>query len=193
MRRYLPTRQRFLPKASSKVWFYWALPYCWPTLRCTKRIQPAGSVLIASMERAASFDGQDTTVIRSLLDIIRGVLLNEFQDHMSIADWLQNADFAERCLPPAMAVSALFVHLSFLMHQGEFARVIGTVQAIRPAEGLLSPYGDLFACFLMAISHMALGNRAQAAAFVEHAARKALPDGLVSPFAAYSGLLRESD
>ncbi|MGI6435276.1 MAG: LuxR C-terminal-related transcriptional regulator [Syntrophomonadaceae bacterium] len=144
---------------------------------------------IASMERAASFDRQDTLVIRSLLDIIRGVLQNEFQNHMSIADWLQNANFAERRLSPAMTQIGLFVHLRFLMHQGEFARVIGTIQAIRPAEGLMSPYGDLFACFLMAISHMALGNRAQAAAFVEDAARKALPDGLVSPFASYSGLL----
>ena len=144
---------------------------------------------IASMERAASFDRQDTFVIRSLLDIIRGVLLNEFQNHMNIADWLQNADFEERCLPPTMINIGLFVHLRFLMHQGEFARVIGTIQAVRPADGLLSPYRDLFACFLMAISHMALGNRAQATAFVEQAARKTLPDGLVSPFASYSQLL----
>lgn len=144
---------------------------------------------IDSMERAASFDRQDTFVIRSLLDIIRGVLQNEFLDHMSIADWLQNADFKERCLSPAMTNIGLFVHLGFLMHQGEFARVIGTIQAVRPAEGLLSPYEDLFVCFLMAISHMALGNRTQAVAFVEHAARRALPDGLVSPFASYSRLL----
>jgi len=46
------------------------------------------------MERAASFDYQDTFVIRSLLDIIRGVLLNEFQNQTSIADWLKKADFA---------------------------------------------------------------------------------------------------
>jgi LuxR family maltose regulon positive regulatory protein len=144
---------------------------------------------IASMERAASFDRQDTFVIRSLLDIIRGVLQNEFENYKSIADWLQNADFAERCLSPAMTNAGLFVHLRFLMHQGEFARVIGTLQAVRPEDGLLSPYGDLFPCFLMAISHMALGNRAQATAFVEQAAQKTLPDGLVSPFASYSQLL----
>ena len=141
------------------------------------------------MERAASFDRQDTFVIRSLLDIIRGVLQNEFQNHMRIAVWLLNADFTERRLSPVMTNIGLFVHLGFLMHQGEFARVIGTIQAVRPEDGLLSPYGDLFACFLMAISHMALGNRAQASAFVEDAARKALPDGLVSPFASYSRLL----
>lgn len=88
-----------------------------------------------------------------------------------------------------MTNAGLFVHLGFLMHQGEFARVIGTIQAVRPEEGLLGPYRDLFPCFLMAISHMALGNRAQAAAFVEYAARKTLPDGLVSPFASYSRLL----
>lgn len=142
---------------------------------------------IASMERAASFDYQNTFVIRSLLDIIRGVLLNEFQNQTSIADWLKNADFAGRCLSPAMTNSALFVHLSFLMHEGEFARVIGTLQAAWPR--LLSPYGNLFAYFVMAISHMSLGNRAQAAEFLELAARGALPDGLVSPFAAYSRLL----
>lgn len=145
----------------------------------------------ASMERAASFDGQDTTVIRALLDIVRGVILNEFQDLTGIADWLQKADFAERCLPPAMTLSAWFVHLSFLMHQGEFAKVIGTVQALRPPGGFLAPYSDLFACFLLAVSYGALGDHSQAAEFVEHAARRALPDGLVSPFAAYSGLLRK--
>lgn len=144
---------------------------------------------IASMERAASFCQQDTLVIQSILDIIRGVLQNEFQNHMNIADWLQNEDFAERCLSPAMAHLGLFVHLGFLMNQGEFARVIGTIQAVRPEDGLLSPYEDLFACFLMAISHMALGNFAQATAFVEYAAGEALPDGLISPFASYSRLL----
>ena len=144
---------------------------------------------MTSMERAASFCRQDTLAIRSVLDIIRGVLQNEFQNHMNIADWLQNADFEGRCLSPAMTNAGLFVHLGFLMNQGEFARVIGTIQAVRPEEGLLSPYGDLFACFLMAISHVALGNRDQAAAFVEHAARKVLPDRLVSPFASYSRLL----
>lgn len=145
---------------------------------------------IASMERASSFGEQGTPVIRSLLDIIRGVILNEFRDQTSIADWLQNADFAERCLLPGMTTSALFVHLSFLMHQGEFAQVIGTVQAVRPSEGMAGPYSDLFACFIMAISHMELGNRAMAAKLIEHAARRVLPDGLVSPFAAYSGLLQ---
>ncbi|MDD2503383.1 MAG: LuxR C-terminal-related transcriptional regulator [Clostridia bacterium] len=144
---------------------------------------------INSMERAASFEYQDTFVIRSLLDIIRGVLLNEFQNQTSIADWLKNADFGGNCLLPGMINSALYVHLSFLMHQGEFARVIGTLQAVRSADGLLSPYADLFACFPMAISYMALGNHVRAAAFVEHAARRALPDGLVSPFAAFSRLL----
>lgn len=144
---------------------------------------------MASMERAASFCRQDTLAIRSVLDIIRGVLQNEFQNHMGIADWLKKADFAGRCLSPAMTNAGLFVHLGFLMHQGEFARVIGTLQAVRPEDGLLSPYADLFACFLMAISHVALGNHDQAAAFVEHAARKVLPDGLVSPFASYSRLL----
>ena len=142
---------------------------------------------LASMERAAAFDYQDTFVMRSLLDIIRGVLLNEFQDQTHIADWLKNADFVGRCLSPAMDNCALFVHLSFLMHQGEFARVIGTLQAAWP--NLLSPYGNLFACFLMAICHMSLGNRVQATEFVELAARRALPDGLISPFAAYSRLL----
>ena len=145
---------------------------------------------LASMERASSFRGQDTSVIRYLLDIIQGVIQNEFRDQTNIAEWLQNADFAQRCLLPGMTTNALFVHLSFLMHQGEFAKVIGMVQAVRSSDGLEGPYRDLFACFIMAVSHMELGNRVQAAGLVEHAARRALPDGLVSPFAAYSGLLR---
>lgn len=64
------------------------------------------------------------------------------------------------------------------------------MQAIRPTSGLVGPYRDIFACFLMAISHMELGNRAKAAELVRHAAQRTLPDGLVSPFAAYSGLLK---
>jgi LuxR family maltose regulon positive regulatory protein len=96
-------------------------------------------------------------------DAIRAVLLNEIKDHRSIAKWLQNADFGEHRLPAPAVINVMYIHLSYLMHQGEYARLIGAAQAVLPKEGLGQPLREALILLLMAASHVALQNRAEAA------------------------------
>jgi LuxR family maltose regulon positive regulatory protein len=145
---------------------------------------------ISSMERAVSFPAQNNYIIRSVLDIIRGTLLNELQDHKSIADWLQKGDFSGRRLLPPVAYNAQFVYLSLMMHRGEFARLIGTAQAMVPDGVRTYPFRELLLYLTLAVSHISLGDRTQAAFLVEYAAQRALPDGLIFPIVSYSWLLQ---
>jgi LuxR family maltose regulon positive regulatory protein len=146
---------------------------------------------INSMERAASFPSQNTFVTRSALDAVRGLLLSELKEQRSIAEWLQNSDFSGRKLPPFMFITVMFVHALYLLHQGEFARLIGTVQALVPDDAFFDrPYRDLFRSLALAVSHFYMSNHDLATALVEHAAERALPDGMVHPFVAFSSALQ---
>ncbi len=146
---------------------------------------------ISSMERAAALGAQDTLISRTALDIVRAVLLNELEDQCSIPQWLQKGDFGGQRLSAPMAPLAHFVHLSYLMHQGEHARVAGTGQAMLPPRGLGRPFMEALITLVIAVSQLALGFRDRASGLVEHAAALALPDRLVFPFAAYSWLLQD--
>lgn len=145
---------------------------------------------IGSMERAAP-GTQDTFISRATLDITRAVLLNELEDQGSIPQWLQKGDFSGRRLTAPIVIPAHFVHLSYLMHQGEFARVVGTGQAMLLPRGMGSPFVQALITLVTAVGQIGLGYRDRAAELVEHAAALALPDGLVFPFAAYSWLLQD--
>mgnify|MGYP000961835226 FL=1 len=144
---------------------------------------------IDSMERATSFDTQDTFIVRSAIDIVRGILLNELQNQKNIADWLKDGDFPGKQLPPAMTSNALFVHLSYLMHQAEYVRLVGTAQALYPNGLSAQPFRELFFSLTVAVGELALNNCAKAATLVGQAAKAALPDGLLFPFASYTWLL----
>ncbi|MDX9871064.1 MAG: LuxR C-terminal-related transcriptional regulator [Clostridia bacterium] len=144
---------------------------------------------VSSMERAASYPLQNTFVVRAALDNVRGVLLTELGDQAGIADWLKRGEFSGRVLLAPMVNNALFVHLNFLILQGEFDRLIGTAQAIIREAYAKTPFSEILLLLLTAIGYTATGNRTQAALLVEQAAEKALPDGLILPFAAYSWLL----
>ena len=79
-----------------------------------------------------------------------------------------------------MINSALHVHLSFLMHQGEFARVIGTLQAVRPAGTIES----LMRTFLHVSSgHQPYGveQLCTSNCIYRTCRPESSPDGLVSP------------
>lgn len=145
---------------------------------------------INSMERAASFTSQDSFILRQALDIVRGVLLNELQQLDSIADWLKKGDFSDQRLTPSMISNAIFVHISYLMHRGEFPRLLGMLEAMYP-EGLgFNPFRDMLLSLTLAVGHISVGNHDQAYALVERAEKMALPDGLIFPFASYSWLLQ---
>lgn len=146
---------------------------------------------ISSMERAASFPAQNNVVIHSLLDTIRGILLNELQEHTPIANWLQKGEFSGRGLLSALLPSAQFVYIILLMHRGEYARLIGTAQALYP-EGIPGqPFRDLLWSLTIAVGHLSMGDREHAVSLIKRAAQMASPDELIFPFASYSWLLQE--
>lgn len=145
---------------------------------------------IGSMERATAFDSQDSFVIRSALDMIRGTLLNELLHQEDIADWLKEGDLSPKRLLPDMISNALFVHVSYLMHKSEFHKLIGMLEARYPDGLSCLPVKDMFLSLTLAVGYTMLGNCEQAAVLVRKAGKIALSDGLLFPFVSYSWLLQ---
>lgn len=141
---------------------------------------------VSSMERAASFTWQNNFVTRALADITRGNLFFELKNQENIAAWLKNGEFTEHRILPFMINNALYVHLSYLMQQEEYAQLLGKVQAIL-AEGLVKePLSQILVDLTMAICYLGMGNRERVAALIEHSIQTALPDGLTYLSAGYS-------
>jgi LuxR family maltose regulon positive regulatory protein len=145
---------------------------------------------VRSMEQAASYTLQNTFVVRSLLDIVRGVLLCELKSQENIADWIKKSKFSQRKLLNRMVGDALFVHASYLMHQGEFSRMIGTIQAMGLTLRQDKPFSDFLLSLLEAVGYLQLEQYDRAKMLVKHAAEIALPDGLIFPLSSYSWMLQ---
>jgi LuxR family maltose regulon positive regulatory protein len=144
---------------------------------------------VGTMERAASFAGQNNFVTRALVDIARGSLFFELQNQANIAGWLKNGEFREDRILPFMINNALFMHLSYLMQQGEYEQLLGKGQAIL-AEGLVKEvFSQILVNLTMAVCYLGMGNREAAAALIERSVEAALPDGLAYLPAAYSQML----
>lgn len=140
---------------------------------------------VGLMERAAARTGRNTALIRAVLDTVRGSLLVELNAQTRIADWLKNREFP-RHMPGPTAINAGYVHAVFLLHQGEVARFLGTLEALPPEVAGKSAYGAFSLSFLLGAGYALLGERDKAAGFLERAAETGLPDGFVLHFAAYS-------
>ena len=145
---------------------------------------------VRSMEQAASYPQQNNFVVRSVLDIVRGVLLFELKYQENIADWLKKGELSGRSLRKQINSDALFVYLNYLMHQGEFPRMLGIMQAAGPDLRNDNPFAYLLFSVLEAVAHVQMGRRDRAAALVETAAQRALPDGMIFPLASYSWMLQ---
>jgi LuxR family maltose regulon positive regulatory protein len=144
---------------------------------------------VHSMERAVSFEWKYNSITRAMADITIGNLFFELGNQAKIARWLKNGEFSEGNILPFMINNALFVHLSYLLQQGEYVKLLGKVQAIL-AEGLVrEPLSQILAEINMAICYLGMGDREKAAACTEHALEIALPDGLMYLFAGYSLIL----
>lgn len=143
---------------------------------------------IDSMERAASYPEQSSFVLRSAVEMLRSLLLNELQHQRRIDDWLKNGETGGRILP-AMRRNALFIRLSYFMHKGEFARLAGMADAeretLRPSDVL----ADTLLSLLAAVGYSSLSGAASAEERFLHAAKIALPDGLVYLLAVYHWML----
>ncbi|MGE5598414.1 MAG: LuxR C-terminal-related transcriptional regulator, partial [Bacteroidota bacterium] len=144
---------------------------------------------VSAMERAASYAAQNNLAVRSALDIVRGVLLFELKHHLDMADWLQSGEVPESLRQTPIFDSALYVHLNYLMHQGECGRLIGIAQAVKSERYPDHPFAYFLFSIVEAAGYVGLGDRAKAAALVEEAAAKALPDRIIFPLASYSWML----
>jgi LuxR family maltose regulon positive regulatory protein len=89
-----------------------------------------------------------------------------------------------------MISNAVFVHISYLMHRGEFPRMMGMLEATYQESLGSNPFRDMILYLTLAIGHISVGNRDQACDLVARAGKMALPDGLIFPFASYSWLLQ---
>lgn len=144
---------------------------------------------ISSIEQAAYYPGQDSFVLHSAVDMLKALLLNQLKHQACIPEWLKNGDTSGRLLP-AMQDNALFVRLGYLMHEGEFARLAGMVEARRK---MLSPdavLADILFSLLAAVGYMFLGNTARAWECLDGAAQKAVPDGFLYLLAVYNWTLQ---
>ncbi|MCL2767094.1 MAG: helix-turn-helix transcriptional regulator, partial [Peptococcaceae bacterium] len=143
---------------------------------------------ISAMERAATGSTQNTSMLRTLLDVICGTLLAELRDFSRIADWLKRADTIPRQLPVAIYNTAVAVHMLYLMGQGDFPRLVGFGLTIP-----LNTHTVFINCihyFLMAVGYASLENRTLAAENLKHSAEKSLPDGMIHCLAGFSPLLQ---
>ncbi len=146
---------------------------------------------VGSFERAASFDAQNNFVTQAAADISRGYLFNQLDMQEHVAAWLKNGDLTEKYLLPLMTGSAMPVYLGNLLRREEYAQLLGKAQAYLSTITTQRPFIDIVISFMMAVGYMSLENRGEAALLIERAVDAALPDGLVSPVAAYSFLLED--
>jgi len=73
------------------------------------------------------------------------------------------------------------------MGKGEHAHLIGFLQTI-PFEKC-TPFPEHFYLFTIAVGYLSLGDKEQANTYIEHSARKALPDDMLHGFVGFSRLL----
>ena len=143
---------------------------------------------VDAVEQAASGSAQNTSMFRTLLDVVRGTLLVQVRDYDRIADWLKNIDFMAFRLPVSIHNKALEVHGHYLMGKAENARLIGFSQSFSLEKH--TAFSEHFHFCTMAVGYASLGDRNQAIACLERSAEKALPDRMLHCFVGYSRLLK---
>ncbi|MCL2226774.1 MAG: LuxR C-terminal-related transcriptional regulator [Oscillospiraceae bacterium] len=139
---------------------------------------------LSEIERAANESVQVGSALNYAIDVVRGALLSDIRDFANLADWLKNTEFLSWKLPAPIKKNAAAVHVLYLMNQGDFARLVGFCQAI-PKENF-TVFSEYFQSFLMAVGFSAIGDRTQAAKYLEFSVKKALPDGMLHYFAGFS-------
>ena len=144
--------------------------------------------VVNAVEYAAFGSAQNTSMFRTMLDVVRGSLMAQLRDYARIADWLKNVDFMSMNLPAAIHNKAVEIHGYYLMGQGEHARLVGFLQTISLEKYTAFP--EHFHFFSMAVGYSSLGDAAQATACMKLSAKKALPDGMLHCFAGFSQLLQ---
>jgi LuxR family maltose regulon positive regulatory protein len=144
-----------------------------------------------AIELAAHGTMHNTSRFRAVLDVVRGTLLSELRDFDKLPDWLKSSEFMTQDLPLSIKRNAYAVNAIYLFSKGDFARLVGIGQAA--ACDRFSVFSEHFHSLLMALGFLAIGDRTQASAFLNMAAQKVLPDGMLHFFAGFSPLLQGLD
>jgi LuxR family maltose regulon positive regulatory protein len=146
---------------------------------------------VASMERAASFAGQNNYVTGAIADICRGLLFNQLEIPERVSGWLKEGRLTKQYILPGMYEFALQVYAGCLHRSEKYSKLIGTLEAYLSGHSSERPFVEMVYSFLTAVGYFALGDMRNAEALIERAVDIAIPDGLIYPVAAYSWLLGE--
>ena len=138
----------------------------------------------------ASASLQNSFTSRAVSDILCAFLLCELQQVDDIADWIKNGDFSEHRLSSALVLPAVFLHALYLLHRSEFTRVVGFTEAWFQMSSESNPLFFMLISLVTAAGYMQLNDSYRAWVFIRQAAMKALPDGLIFPFASFSWILK---
>ena len=144
---------------------------------------------VASMKNAASVSGPKSFTMQTVMDITHSALLAELGFHELISDWLKNGVFTGKSLLRPLLADAYYVHFMFVLFNGEFNRLVGELEALLPQLRKRSVSSEFVCLILLAIGHYGAGNRAQAAALLEQAGEKGIPDGFIHIFVDFAPLL----
>lgn len=137
----------------------------------------------------ANNNSRSSASIQSMVDAMRGILLLELTHPDDIPDWLKTGDFERLASMPQLLPFAHFVHAQYLCRKGEYARLIGFAEARYPRGIKTSPILDALLALTVATAYMNMGDKARADMFIQHAADRTLPDGLIFPSLSYIQLL----
>ncbi len=139
-----------------------------------------------SMGNITSFDSPNTSLIYYVIDIIRGVLLNELKQLEKVSDWLKEDDYTSYGLLPGMIPNVDFVKLNYLMHKGMHTKIIGISEILNIEELRGRPFSYMLVAFVLAKCHLAIGERDKAITYIESACEISIKDGFLFPVASYS-------
>jgi len=142
---------------------------------------------ISAVEYAACGSVQNTTIFRTMLDVVRGSLLAQVRDYERMADIMKNTHFLSLQLPDSIHQKAVEMHGYYLMGRSEYARMVGFLQTVTLEK--YTPFSEHFYHSAMAVGYLSLGEVDKAKACLKAAAEMALPDGLLHSFVGFSRLL----
>jgi len=137
----------------------------------------------------ANNNSRNSASIQSMIEAMRGILLLELTHPDDIAGWLKTGDFERLASMPQLLPFAHFVHAQYLCRKGEFARLIGFAEVRYPKGIKTLPILDALLALTVATAYLNMGDKARADMFIQHAADRTLPDGLIFPILSYIQLL----
>ena len=141
----------------------------------------AWQLALNSLEHVAANIDQ-TPFIGTILDTVRGTFLARLGVQTHLADWLKQGNFSQPFLIAPLYTNALYAHALFLLHQGDYTKLIGRLEAEAPGFRERSVYSAFVCSILLAAGYVSIGNNDKAIEALRYAAELALPDGFLIHF-----------